>query len=471
MDTFPWICLWVSVRGVVMRRKLITKLLVMAISLALILQPVTPALADLNTEMTNMFNQWGMSNNTTNPGAYKGQTRGYYTGGRVTAVAPTKTLTPFAGKAPSISAGCGGIDIFGGSMTLINSSQFTAFLEAVGQNALGYAFSMGLEAVCPTCNAGIKYMKDKMDQMNAFTLNSCNAAKAMVNSVADRTMGDETEKCKASWNPDDPEAGALGCISGKSPQDILDRNKDQDPHQYKSTGQQAMEKNADLTLLQKQYAISLVGTWWLDSFSVSCSHQPPTIGLEKLMKGGDLTLIKCGTGNLGDPLDPCEGITTENSLGVKGQQENVKDQLTGILDSIKNGTPLTTTQLTFVESVTVVPIMSLLMSLNQSNSEGLQNAVIDYMSDMIALVITNVYVSTYVRIMEFEQPNITACGAHKADMQQALYSVKEDLAKEVNAYSTVFDNHVKMISFITDLNKSIGKTASANINRALAYGM
>lgn len=455
-----------------MKRKLITKLLIVALSFALVLQPVTPALADLNTEMSNMFNQWGMSNNTTNPGAYNGQTRGFVSGGRVTAVAPTKTITPGSFKAPSISAGCGGVDIFAGSFSVINASQFTAFLEAIGQNALGYGFSMALEAVCPMCNSAIKEMKAITDKMNAFTANSCQAAKLLVNSAADRALGNELESCTGP-NKDDPERYWTDCISNKSPQQVLDHNILADPHSYKSSGQQAAEKNTDLSTIQKQYAVSIVGTWWYNSaFSPNpfiCQFQPPTITLESIMIGGDLKLVKCGTGDLEDPNQTCSAITTEDITGVIGQQALAKTQMTGILTSIKNQLPMTTTEIAFVNSSTIVPIMSLLTSLSQSNSEGMQNAVIDYLSDLVALMVATEYMKTYIGIMNLEMVNVNTCAGQKEYMDAAMQDTRTALREGVEKYTKTFDAQAKVINFIADLDQKIGKMASKSINAALAY--
>lgn len=46
-------------------------------------------------------------------------------------------LTP-----PTLRAGCGGIDAYGGSFTFINEEQFRQMLRQIGANALGYAFKL-----------------------------------------------------------------------------------------------------------------------------------------------------------------------------------------------------------------------------------------------------------------------------------------------------------------------------------------
>ncbi len=52
---------------------------------------------------------------------------------------------------PSFSAGCGGIDLFGGSFSFINMNQFVDLMRAVASNAAGYAFQLAINAMCPDC--------------------------------------------------------------------------------------------------------------------------------------------------------------------------------------------------------------------------------------------------------------------------------------------------------------------------------
>ena len=82
---------------------------------ALALSPITLRAGDLNTEVNNMFNSLGAIGNYTAPGAFRGQTFNTYTGGSLFMRAPNKVYQLAAIQFPSAKAGCGGIDVFGGS--------------------------------------------------------------------------------------------------------------------------------------------------------------------------------------------------------------------------------------------------------------------------------------------------------------------------------------------------------------------
>ncbi|WP_425315793.1 conjugal transfer protein TraH, partial [Vibrio owensii] len=52
---------------------------------------------------------------------------------------------------PKISGGCGGIDFFAGSFSLINSDQLVQMGRAIAQGVPSYAFNLALTSVCPSC--------------------------------------------------------------------------------------------------------------------------------------------------------------------------------------------------------------------------------------------------------------------------------------------------------------------------------
>ena len=87
-----------------------TKYLVLSISLTV---PVHTH-AGIESDMANMFNSMGAATNYTEAGAFHGQSGSLYTGGSFSARTPVSNLSLGNIQLPSVNAGCGGIDIFGG---------------------------------------------------------------------------------------------------------------------------------------------------------------------------------------------------------------------------------------------------------------------------------------------------------------------------------------------------------------------
>ena len=93
-----------------------------AIAAGLSLALATPAAAgSLNQSAQQMFDDLGVVGNVTQPQAFRGQTLNTYTGGSLFVRSPTKSYQLAAFSAPYIKAGCGGIDIYGGSFSHIAS--------------------------------------------------------------------------------------------------------------------------------------------------------------------------------------------------------------------------------------------------------------------------------------------------------------------------------------------------------------
>lgn len=138
------------------------------------------AFADSQTLMKQLLDEYI---NVTPAEVYETQRRGGITLGSVETrnriIKPNLiSLVP-----PSIHGSCGGLDLIGGSFSLINGQQLEQFLRSIASNALNYAFTLALEGVCPTCEQKIEKLKDWVNDMNKNMLDSCHAATRLVNST------------------------------------------------------------------------------------------------------------------------------------------------------------------------------------------------------------------------------------------------------------------------------------------------
>ena len=141
-----------------------------------------PARADLQGEMDQFFD---ILANTTDPTVTSTARRGVIAGGGVqirNRIVDTNlvTFTP-----PSFQAGCGGVDLFGGSFSYVSGDQIVPLLKAIASNAVGYAFQIGLSAICETCMGAIETMQKKVQQLNQHFGNSCQLAQGLINDGLD----------------------------------------------------------------------------------------------------------------------------------------------------------------------------------------------------------------------------------------------------------------------------------------------
>lgn len=135
--------------------------------------------ADLGDELRGML---GNNVQVNSAGAISTARRGGFYGGSVYIRGKVMNVNVINFTPPSFAAGCGGIDLFGGSFSMINKEQFVQLLRSIAQNAAGYAFHLALKNICEQCSTIISGLQRAIQEMNQFTGNSCQLAKGIVNS-------------------------------------------------------------------------------------------------------------------------------------------------------------------------------------------------------------------------------------------------------------------------------------------------
>lgn len=159
-----------------------------------------PARAGVNAELDSFFNGMGGAANVTGPSAYQGQSAGYYTGGGLWSRFAQTSANPINLQLPNVKAGCGGIDLFGGSFSFINSDELIALLKATASNALGFAFMLAIKSISPQIASTLEDLSQKVQQLNQFNMNSCEMAQNLVSGLWGKQAGREAEICKYIGN-------------------------------------------------------------------------------------------------------------------------------------------------------------------------------------------------------------------------------------------------------------------------------
>lgn len=140
-----------------------------------------PASANIQSEMQSWFNDMGSYGNVTTPQAIKGQTGNFYTGGSLYMRTPVRNYSLASVTPPTFRAGCGGIDLYAGAFSFINSEQLTALIRNVANNAVGAAFMMAVQSVSPELADILKSMQDIAQKANGMlNMNSCQAAESLI---------------------------------------------------------------------------------------------------------------------------------------------------------------------------------------------------------------------------------------------------------------------------------------------------
>lgn len=139
--------------------------------------------ADLKEEMLKFLDDVASSSNVSSAEIYQGQKAGYLTGGGYTLRSRSVNMNPATVTLPRFEGGCGGIDIYTGGFSFINDKQIVEALKSIGTSSAGYAFLLALETVSPQMTSTMKQLQTWANNVNAFNINSCEAAAQLVGSV------------------------------------------------------------------------------------------------------------------------------------------------------------------------------------------------------------------------------------------------------------------------------------------------
>lgn len=161
------------------------KLIYLLTLIAYLFGGVAPAMADVNSNMNSFWSNSLSSSNGRGPSAYQGQEAGYYSLGNYSYRTPIQNYSISSVSLPTVKGGCGGIDIFGGSFSLINSDQIVAMFKAVAQNAVGLLFQMAVKTLSELLGNEIEHMYDLVRQATIQSQNSCAMAQTAINDVVD----------------------------------------------------------------------------------------------------------------------------------------------------------------------------------------------------------------------------------------------------------------------------------------------
>ena len=90
---------------------------------------------------------------------------------------------------PSFKKGCGGIDLFGGSVNYLNADLLIDKFENIMGGALAtYAYDLALNVLCEPCAKELKSLEALVDRINQLQLDDCKASKALV-AIAEEYSG------------------------------------------------------------------------------------------------------------------------------------------------------------------------------------------------------------------------------------------------------------------------------------------
>lgn len=381
---------------------------------ALAVGPAPLRAGDLNTEVNNMFNSLGAIGNYTAPGAFRGQTFNTYTGGSLLMRAPNKVYQLAAIQFPSARAGCGGIDVFGGSFSHISAAEFKNMLRNITAALPGIAFQLALESVSPLLGGLTKWAKGLETWINNARINSCETAKAIVSTAAEAAgfssqeacsdlaieMGLETDRDAARRRCATDRPGILA--SARSSGDANIRNKA--PFVGNLTWKALQRTGTYLDDQERELIMSIVGTVIFYAEDAARDPEPvaPTItSISQLLygqaagTGTNVTqhLLRCNN------YTDCDVVTLNTSYTHTPFTARVEAMMRSIADKIATRTaiPNNSAEVGFVNQTTE-PVYKMLSIGATIPGSGLSDSLIAQYRDVIAADYAYVFLERNLRV-------------------------------------------------------------------------
>jgi conjugative transfer pilus assembly protein TraH len=153
------------------------------LSMILLLCLVLPAQAE------DWVDDWFNQSTYSRPNTYNTQRRGYVTGGNLSLRYQQGADHLVNVSRPSYKKGCGGIDLFGGSINFLDADRLLDKFENISSGALAtYGYDLALNVLCVSCANEQKSLEALIDRINSMQIDDCKATKAIV-AVAENATG------------------------------------------------------------------------------------------------------------------------------------------------------------------------------------------------------------------------------------------------------------------------------------------
>ena len=441
------------------RRSPVYRALVAFLSAFLFLLAGPTAFADTSSQMDVYWSSSLGAVSGTGPTAYQGQQAGFYTMGNLSMRNPQQNIRLAGVQMPAISAGCGGIDIFTGGFSFINADQLVAEMKAVATNAVGYGFNLALKSLCPVCHTIMDQLQHIAQQVNASQINSCQAASALVDSVAGAMDANNHQLCQDLGTyhgmfSDQVQGWAKCQAASTSTLASLPASDQAFIPTKKNIGWEAVKQingmtgDQDFALMAMTMTGTVVENCQTDNAG-GCTYsyiQPAGDDaglLTAMLDGGQFQAISCD--DYDACLNPTAGGRSININASSGFKAKVSALLVDMVSKIMSRQPLTSQEQVFL-NMSPLPIYKMASVYTVSQGALAQNTLSGY-TDLVA---TNVAIEFIKRSIQqiaagahnlqgVDQKQLDEWSHNTSTVVQTLNEQETKIASQVSAYEQVID--------------------------------
>lgn len=394
--------------------------------------------ADLSGDLRRFWEQSGGGVNVTGPSAYNGQRAGFVTLGSVQVRTPVRNSALANIQLPSVRAGCGGIDIFGGSFSFISREELIHLMEAIMQNAAGFAFELALESMSPAVQETVAKLRDLIQQVNSMNINSCEAGQALAASLWPRMDGASQHICATIGSYQgmfaDRIASRHGCNSGGQQNATLRNASEELRAQVPidvNYAWEAIKQNAFLISDRSvaEFFMTLTGTVITtapSNDSQGPNHRPiaPRAGdsdlINVLIEGGTARIQRCN--DTARCLNPSlQNVTIPISASLLSRATNT---IRSIQDAIRTPGAQLSNEAVALLGMTNVPVLDILIT-GMSYQHVFVEGEINAMAEVVAVDLAMIYIDQALGEMAASAGRVQTFGEITFQFQEQIRQTQE----------------------------------------------
>ncbi|MBF7101100.1 conjugal transfer protein TraH [Photobacterium damselae] len=389
-----------------------------------------PTVAGVDSDLGSFFDGLTFEGNATLPQSYQGQAANYYTGGSAYIRTPVKQMQLATITVPEINAGCGGIDLFAGGFSFINSDQLVSMGKAIVSNAVPFAVDLALQTWAPQ----LKNVKDRLEaiarEINALSVNSCEAAQAGISALAGFAgVGEKNYICATMGTQNnsfaDWAAAKNGCNNEASAnQQVKNATNDPKLKDFVAANRNiiwySLHKNGFLSGDRQlaEFFMSLSGTIIYDD-KMSATRYPSLLTssnnlIEVMTQGGETSYYRCDTSGQNGCLKPTQATLTINQ--DKALKHRVAVLLRSIITKYRSDQGLSNNETQFLDSVSL-PVLKM-MTVSLESGYSLESSINAY-AQVISTDLVTAYLQDALKVI---QGALDSKGSNPEDVA-ALYIV------------------------------------------------
>ena len=446
----------------------------------------TPALAGVEGEMNSYFNSAGAAANVTGPTAFNGQAAGYYSGGSLWTRFPNKTINPVNIQLPKASAGCGGIDLFAGSFSFINTDEIVATLKATANNAIGFAFQLAIDSISAQIGGVMKDMSHKIQQMNEHALSSCQEAQAAIGALWPKMDGANQTICQNVGRNEgifsDQARAMHGCEEYDQRRSVANGSSDPQTDLIKSknyTWNALMSRS--VTTPSTEYAewlMTMVGT--IIYLAPASDSAPGEFRFIAPASWDTYTALLDGTAAAPAQIYSCQGSTAPDgcldpkprSLTISANmayKNRVKVMMTDMASKIRTNGTLTGEEVSLL-GMSSIPLYKVLV-VNEAAHFGLGAGDLDSLAEIVAVDVLMAQIDRMLDDVSRAQTGFTTLeqDQFKAWREQ-VNTVRIQLGEKSQQLSGKLSNTYRIIERTQMLEATLKNTMSPQLSASLRFG-